>query len=81
MGKTLAKLNVAFLEGTCPTVNDQMVNWHAIEQAYGKKIPSAARNEILKATNKFLEFAAFAQAARPVTEVSRHLDALKAFRW
>jgi hypothetical protein len=72
-------LNVAFLGESPPAVSDflQPSAWQQVEAAYGHEIPASARTEITEATQKLIEFSAFALAAEPI---SLSLDRAEAIR-
>jgi hypothetical protein len=79
MSRPAAKLNVASLDRPPPAIDTPAdpVNWVRIEALYGNAIPPSARAQIVQATNKFLEFSAFALAARSISEALNRVDAVK----
>jgi hypothetical protein len=73
------KLNFAASVDHCSTLDrpEQPVDWAKIEAAYGCSVPQSARVEIVEATNKFLQFSAFALAALPLTDALKRVEAMK----
>jgi len=73
------KINSASLEAPPPVIDAaaQPVEWAKIEDAYGCVIPARARVQMVEVANKYLEFSAFALAARPLSESIDRAQAIK----
>jgi hypothetical protein len=70
-------LNFAYIDGPPPTVDARSIDWNKIEAGYGQSIGPVARVEIVEATNKFLEFSAFALAAPSLSDALKRAEVVK----
>lgn len=52
-------------------------NWIRVEQAYGCRVPNAARGEIVDATNRFVAFAAAERNALSIKSIFKKIEQIK----